>query len=107
MLFGLLSDRFGRRRAIITALALAITVIPLWAFAPSIALLYAGRIPDAVYGAGRVGRDSRALVRALARFGARLPAGFAYQCGVLLSSSVVWIEAVFAQRTSYREQPWR
>ena len=28
--------------------------------------------------------------------------GFAYQCGVLLSSSVVWIETVFAQRTSYR-----
>jgi SHS family lactate transporter-like MFS transporter len=27
--------------------------------------------------------------------------GFAYQCGVLLGSSIAWIEAVFAARTSY------
>jgi SHS family lactate transporter-like MFS transporter len=27
--------------------------------------------------------------------------GFAYQCGVLLSSSVVYIEAVFAEHTTY------
>jgi len=27
--------------------------------------------------------------------------GFAYQCGVLLASSVVYIEALFAERVSY------
>jgi SHS family lactate transporter-like MFS transporter len=27
--------------------------------------------------------------------------GFSYQCGVLLASSVVYIEAVFAERMSY------
>jgi MFS transporter, SHS family, lactate transporter len=27
--------------------------------------------------------------------------GFGYQCGVLLASSVVYIEAIFAHRTSY------
>lgn len=98
---GLLSDRFGRRRAIITALALAITIIPLWAFAPSIALLYAGGflMQFMVQGAwgvipAHLSELSPDSVRGF------LP-GFAYQCGVLLSSSVVWIEAVFAHRTSY------
>jgi SHS family lactate transporter-like MFS transporter len=28
--------------------------------------------------------------------------GFAYQCGVLVASSVPWIEAVFAERMPYR-----
>jgi SHS family lactate transporter-like MFS transporter len=27
--------------------------------------------------------------------------GFAYQCGVLLASSVAYVEAIFGQRTSY------
>jgi MFS transporter, SHS family, lactate transporter len=27
--------------------------------------------------------------------------GFAYQCGVLLASSVAYLEAIYAQRTSY------
>jgi SHS family lactate transporter-like MFS transporter len=27
--------------------------------------------------------------------------GFAYQCGVLIAGSVAYIEAVFAQRTTY------
>jgi MFS transporter, SHS family, lactate transporter len=98
---GFFSDRYGRRRAIITALALAIVVIPLWAFAPSLALLYAGGflIQFMVQGAWGVipAHLSELSPNSVRGF---LP-GFAYQCGVLLSSSVVWIEATFAQRTSY------
>ncbi len=101
VLFGLLSDRFGRRRAMITALALAIVAIPLWAFAPSLALLYVGGflMQFMVQGAwgvipAHLSELSPDSVRGF------LP-GFAYQCGVLLSSTVVWIEAVFALRTSY------
>src|SRR5258706_13507474 len=41
ILFGLLSDRFGRRRSMITALIGAVAVIPLWAFSPSLGLLVA------------------------------------------------------------------
>src|SRR5438128_7028422 len=41
-LFGWLSDRFGRRRSMITALLLATLMVPLWAFAPSVPLLVAG-----------------------------------------------------------------
>src|SRR5437870_2806461 len=42
LFFGFLSDRFGRRRAMIGALLCAIVAIPLWAFAPSLALLIVG-----------------------------------------------------------------
>src|SRR5713101_6385077 len=38
LVFGLISDRIGRRRSMITALSLAIVVIPLWAYAPSLSL---------------------------------------------------------------------
>ena len=36
IVFGHFSDRIGRRRAIITALVLAICAIPLWAYAPTV-----------------------------------------------------------------------
>jgi SHS family lactate transporter-like MFS transporter len=100
-LMGLLSDRFGRRRMIIISLVLAIVLVPLWAYSPSVALLYAGSflMQFMVQGAwgvipAHLSELSPDSVRGF------LP-GFAYQCGSLLSSSVAWVEAVFAQRTSY------
>jgi MFS transporter, SHS family, lactate transporter len=42
ILFGVLSERFGRRRCIITAAILSLAVIPLWAFAASIVWLAVG-----------------------------------------------------------------
>jgi SHS family lactate transporter-like MFS transporter len=101
ILFGLLSDRWGRRRAMILAFALAVLVIPLWAFAPSLALLLAGAflMQFMVQGAWGV---IPAHITELSPDSVRgfLP-GFAYQCGVLIAGSVAYIEAVFAQRTTY------
>jgi len=42
ILFGMMSERFGRRRCIIIAAILSLAVIPLWAFAQSIVWLAAG-----------------------------------------------------------------
>src|SRR5437016_6573371 len=42
MLFGFLSDRFGRRRSMITALSCAILIIPLWLLSPALGLLLIG-----------------------------------------------------------------
>jgi MFS transporter, SHS family, lactate transporter len=99
--FGFWSDRIGRRRAIIIALVAAILVIPLWAFAPSLPLLVAGAflMQFMVQGAwgvipAHINELSPDPVRGF------LP-GFAYQCGVLISGSVVYLEALFATRTSY------
>src|SRR6202166_3959104 len=41
-LVGFLSDRFGRRRVMIASLVCAILLVPLWAYAPSVALLVIG-----------------------------------------------------------------
>jgi len=100
-LFGMWSDRIGRRRAMIVALAGGILLVPLWAYAPSTALLVLGAflIQFMVQGAwgvipAHLSELSPDSVRGF------MP-GFAYQCGVLVASSVVYIEAVFAKRLSY------
>ncbi|HJT87566.1 MAG TPA: MFS transporter [Bryobacteraceae bacterium] len=100
-LFGLLSDRAGRRRAMILALAAAILVVPLWAFAPSMALLVLGAflMQFMVQGAwgvipAHLSELSPDSVRGF------LP-GFGYQVGVLIAGTVAYLEAIFARRTSY------
>jgi SHS family lactate transporter-like MFS transporter len=101
LLFGLLSDRWGRRRAMVLAFALAVAIIPLWAFSPSLVPLIAGAflMQFMVQGAWGV---IPAHITELSPDSVRgfLP-GFAYQCGVLIAGSVAYIEAVFAQRMSY------
>ena len=101
VLFGLLSDRWGRRRSMILAFAFAVLVIPLWAFAPTLALLVVGAflMQFMVQGAWGV---IPAHITELSPDSVRgfLP-GFAYQCGVLIAGTIAYIEAVFAARTSY------
>ncbi|HEX7531349.1 MAG TPA: MFS transporter [Pyrinomonadaceae bacterium] len=101
LLFGRLSDRFGRRRSMIAALFCAIFVIPLWALSPSLVVLLMGgfMMQFMVQGAwgiipAHLSELSPDSVRGF------LP-GFAYQCGVLLAGSVAYIQAIFAARTSY------
>jgi MFS transporter, SHS family, lactate transporter len=101
ILTGHLSDRWGRRRAIITAFTLGLFVIPVWAFAPGQALLILGAflMQFMVQGAwgvipAHLAELSPDSVRAF------LP-GFAYQSASVLAGSVVYIEAVLAQKTGY------
>jgi SHS family lactate transporter-like MFS transporter len=101
IVFGYFSDLRGRKRAMIIALALAMAIAPLWAWAPSIALLIAGAflMQFMVQGAwgvipAHLSELSPDSVRGF------LP-GFGYQCGVLISGSIVYIQAAFAERMSY------
>lgn len=98
---GLLSDRIGRRKAIVIALVLAIVVIPLWAFSPGRGLLILGAflMQFMVQGAWGVipAHLSELAPNAVRGF---LP-GFAYQCGVLIAGTVAYLEAIFASKTSF------
>ena len=101
IVFGHFSDKKGRRRAIITAFILGAAVIPLWAYAPNQMLLVLGAflIQFMVQGAwgvipAHLSELSPDSVRAL------LP-GLAYQSAGVIASSVVYIEALYAVRTSY------
>jgi MFS transporter, SHS family, lactate transporter len=101
LVIGRYSDRVGRRRAMVTALLLAMVAIPLWAFAPTTVLLVLGAfmLQFMVQGAWGV---VPVHINELAPDSVRgfLP-GFAYQCGVAVAGTVVYIEAVFAARFSY------
>jgi SHS family lactate transporter-like MFS transporter len=101
LLVGLLSDRFGRRKAMVASLVCAVALVPLWAYAPSLTWLVIGAflIQFMVQGAwgiipAHLSELSPDSVRGF------LP-GFAYQCGVLLAGSVGYVEAILAQHTSY------
>jgi len=100
--FGRLSDRMGRRRSIVLALVLAILCIPLWAFAPTVALLALGAflLQCMVQGAWGI---IPAHITELSPDSVRgfLP-GFAYQCGVMLAGTVAVIESLFVERLHMR-----
>jgi SHS family lactate transporter-like MFS transporter len=95
--FGALSERIGRRRAIVLATALSLPMIPLWAYSQTaVALALGGFLMQfMVQGAwgivpAHLNELSPASVRAI------LP-GFAYQLGNLAASRLAPIQAGYAE----------
>ena len=99
--FGFYSDRRGRRRAMVTAVLLAVLLIPLWVFAPNLPLIFIGAflIQFMVQGAWGV---IPAHINELSPDQLRgfFP-GFAYQIGVLFASGGPYFEALMAKHMSY------
>ncbi|HEX3700996.1 MAG TPA: MFS transporter [Phenylobacterium sp.] len=97
LIFGTLSERIGRRRAIVLAALLALPIIPLWAFSPTPLLLGAGAflIQVAVQGAwGVVPAHLNELSPPDAR--GTFP-GFAYQLGNLFAAGNAVMQARIAE----------
>ncbi len=96
ILFGGFSQSIGRRRAIVTAALLGLLAIPLWVFAPSIALLGIGAFLMQFFVQGAWGVIPIHL-NELSPPGIRgtFP-GFTYQLGNLISAGSVQLEAAFA-----------
>jgi len=101
LLFGGLSDRLGRRRAMVAAALCGFAAIPFWIFAASPWELAAGAFAMQFMVQGAWGVVP-AHINELSPDSVRgfLP-GFAYQCGVLIAGTVAYIEAVFATRFTY------
>jgi len=101
IIFGHFSDRLGRRRTIITAFILGIIIIPLWAYAPNQALLITGAFLMQFMVQGAWGVIPAHLAELSPNSVRGLLPGFAYQTAGILASTVVYIEAAYAQKTSY------
>ena len=101
--FGHLSQKMGRRRAIMLALVIALAAIPAWAFGTSLGMLVVGSylMQTGVQGAfgvipAHLNELSPDMVRSL------FP-GIVYQLGTLLASPATAVEFMLRDRFGY---PW-
>jgi SHS family lactate transporter-like MFS transporter len=98
---GSLSDRLGRRHAMMISIGGAVLIIPLWAFSHSLPLLVVGAIVMQFFVQGAWGVVPAHLAEmSPSAIRGSLP-GLGNQCGVLLASSVIYLEAALAHRFSY------
>jgi MFS transporter, SHS family, lactate transporter len=102
IVFGQFSDRLGRRRTMITAMTMALLVIPLWAFGGSIITLIIGSflMQAGVQGAWGVipvhlselsPDETRGLVP-----------GLAYQMGILIAAPTNTVEFMLREHVGYQ-----
>jgi SHS family lactate transporter-like MFS transporter len=101
LVFGHFSDRQGRRRSMVSAVLLAAATVPLWILAPTRPLILLGAfiMQFMVQGAwgvipAHINELSPPQLRAF------FP-GLAYQLGVLIASSIGYIEAVLGEHFNY------
>jgi MFS transporter, SHS family, lactate transporter len=99
--FGHLSDQWGRRRTIIIAFIFGALIIPVWAYAPNQALLITGAFLMQFMVEGAWGVIPAHLAELSPDSVRGFLPGFAYQSAGTIASSVVYIEALYAKRTSY------
>jgi SHS family lactate transporter-like MFS transporter len=99
--FGHFSDRKGRRRSMVWAVLLAVAAVPLWMMAPNQPLILLGALimQFMVQGAwgvipAHINELSPPQLRGF------FP-GLAYQFGVLIASSIGYIEALLGEHFSY------
>jgi MFS transporter, SHS family, lactate transporter len=102
LFFGLGSDRFGRKRSMVTAVLLAVVVIPLW-LGSSLRLIMLGAFVMQFMVQGAWGVIPAHLNELSPHQLRAFFPGFAYQLGVLIASSVSYIEALLAQHFSYSQ----
>jgi SHS family lactate transporter-like MFS transporter len=98
---GLLSDRWGRRRAMLLSIVASIVLIPLWVLAPGMAWIVTGAFLMQFMMQGAWGVIP-AHINELSpdRLRGFFP-GFAYQCGVLIAASSAYIEARMSVHMGY------
>jgi SHS family lactate transporter-like MFS transporter len=99
MLFGAISQRIGRRRAIVTAALLGILAIPLWVFSPSAVLLAIGAFALQFFVQGAWGVIPVHLNELSPGEVRGTFPGLVYQIGNFLAAFALQIENLFATKT--------
>lgn len=102
VVFGLLSQKAGRRKGMICALALSLLVIPLWAFSGSLVITVIGAFLMQAGVQGAWGVIPVHLNEMAADAARGLMPGLTYQFGVLLSSPTNSIEYALRDRVGYQ-----
>jgi SHS family lactate transporter-like MFS transporter len=103
LIFGYYSDRRGRRVSMVTAVLIAVAVIPLWILAPNEPLIILGAFLMQMMVQGAWGVIPAQLNELSPPQLRGFFPGFAYQIGVLIASSIAYIEAVLAEHFSYAQ----
>jgi len=101
--FGHLSERLGRRRTILLALALSLAVIPFWAFGGTLGRLAIGAFLMQMGVQGAWGIIPAHLTELSPDTVRGLMPGFAYQLGILLAAPTNNIEYALRDKFGY---PW-
>jgi SHS family lactate transporter-like MFS transporter len=99
--FGSASDRIGRRRAMIIALAGGVLVVPLWILTAHPVLIVAGAFLMQFFVQGAWGVIPAHINELSPNHLRGFFPGFAYQLGVLCASSITFFEAVLGEHFSY------
>ena len=99
--FGWLSDRWGRRRAMVMAVLIGVMVVPVWIYPQSIVLLTVGAFLMQFMVQGAWGAIPAHLVELSPSAVRGLFSGLAYQLGVLFASNAAYVEALIAQHLGY------
>jgi len=101
MIFGALSQRIGRRKGMMAALALCLLVIPLWAFGGSIAVVVTAAVLMQMGVQGAWGVIPVHLNELAADAARGLMPGLAYQLGILFASPTNSLQYALRERFGY------
>jgi len=101
LVFGYLSDRIGRRRAMVAAVLCGLLIVPIWIYPRSLVWLTVGAFMMQFMVQGAWGAIPAHLVELSPPEVRGLFSGLAYQLGVLLAANAAFVEAPIAQHLGY------
>src|SRR5438270_578369 len=101
LLFGYYSDRAGRKKAMVIAAFCALVVVPLWIMAPTTALIAVGVFLMQFFVQGAWGVIPAHINELSPGHLRGFFPGFAYQLGVLVASSITYVESVLGEHFTY------
>ncbi len=101
IVFGLASDRFGRRKMMIAAFAGALCVVPLWALSSEMRWIVAGGFAMQFMVQGAWGVIPAHICELSPNKVRGFLPGFSYQCGNLIAASIMYVQTSLGPMYGY------